>query len=663
MRLRAMGFMILVVLFATAVPAGAQTPGLHYSEDVVFTVLEDSVRVDLTATMTNNTVERRQGDTVFFSFFDTFIFIAPTGVTDLSISSNGSALSSSTERLDDDFDVVSATLPEQLRSGDSRSFNVSYTLPRGEPRSDSAFLSNPAYHGFPLWSFSDPGTGSLTLRVPEDAEVSELGVTLQRRGTEDGFVTWEPLRFDVPEDFFTYVNVIRDDRLVEQRFDVSGQEILLRSWPGDSEWVEFAQTAIEDGVPALEDRIGAPIPDQDTLEVTASVTPFLFGYAGWYDPSNTSIEIGNELDRGVMLHELSHAWFNESLFMDRWMIEGLAEEFSWQIDRQLGEFDNELPTTPRATDAGAAPLNQWSSVLTDLGNEELREREVYSYNASWFVVRELAEIVGTDGLQQMILAADSDAPSYAGANRSLLPNDWRRVLDLASNQTDAAGEAALDELWLSLVVDEREAELVTARREVRDQYLHFRDRPLGWAIPQDIEQAMADWRFDDAEELLREASRVLDLQRRVIYQADLAGLEAAEAGRDAYEQPVPDYALALTVLGEQEEAIESVVSVRDLATRPLTAEEQRGFVDPSLDRYVDEAESAYATNRFADVIDLRDQLATSRRDAASIGSTRLLWSRLGLGAAVVMVLLGIGGLARSRPGQRSKNEAASPTAA
>ena len=349
--MRAWAFLatLVLVVLAFATPVAAQTEGLEYSEDVTYTVLEDSVRVDLDATMTNTTVERRQGDTVFFSFFDTLVFIAPSGLTDLTITSAGSQLLSTAEAIDDDFDVVTAVLPERLSSGESRDFDVSYTLPRGEFRSDGAFISNPAHHGFPLWSFSDPGTGSLTLRVPEDAEVSELGETIEPGSAEDGFITWVPRNFDVPEEFFTYVNVVRDSRLEERNFEVADQDISLRSWPGDTEWADFAQDAIEDGIPALEELIGTPIPEQDTLEVTASVTPLLFGFAGWYDPADTSIEIGNELDRGVMLHELSHAWFNDSLFADRWVLEGLAEEYSWQIDRQLGAPDEELPSTPRST--------------------------------------------------------------------------------------------------------------------------------------------------------------------------------------------------------------------------------------------------------------------------------------------------------------------------
>ena len=649
MRLVAFFAVVFSLVVSLAIPAGAQTTGLAYTEDVVYTVLDDSVRVELTATMTNTTIERREGDTVFFTFFDTVVFIAPTGLTNLSIASEGTLLASSAEPLDEDFDVVTAVLPEQLRSGESRTVDVSYTLPRGELRSDGAFFSNPAYHGFPLWSFSDPGTGSLTLRVPEDAQVVELGSAIVEGTLSDGFVEWTPESFDIPADFFTYINVVREERLVERSFEVAGQDIVIRSWPGDTEWAEFAEDSITQGIPALEDEIGSPIPEQDGLEVTSSIAPIVLGYAGRYDPAQTSIEIGNELDRGVLLHELSHAWFNNTLFIDRWMIEGLAEEFSYQIDRDLGEGAGELPDTPRPTDAGAVPLNEWSSLALASGNEISRERELYGYNASWFAVRELVEIVGEDGLRELIQAADSGVSAYPAAPRSLLLNDWRVVLDLASTLTDTDGEAALDALWLELVVDDQQAELIADRREVRDQYLRFADRPLQWSVPADIDQAMADWRFDDARELLREASRVLDLQRRVLDQADLAGLDAAEAGREAYEQIEPDFDQALSVLAVQEEAISSVVDVRELAAVPLTREEQAGLGDFDLASVVERAERAYELNRFDDVADVREQLISARAQAAESGATRLLWSRLGLGAAVALVLLGIVKLVKDRP--------------
>ena len=81
--MRAWAFLatLVLVVLAFATPVAAQTEGLEYSEDVTYTVLEDSVRVDLDATMTNTTVERRQGDTVFFSFFDTLVSVSYTHLT------------------------------------------------------------------------------------------------------------------------------------------------------------------------------------------------------------------------------------------------------------------------------------------------------------------------------------------------------------------------------------------------------------------------------------------------------------------------------------------------------------------------------------------------------------------------------------------------------
>ena len=105
MRLVAFFAVVFSLVVSLAIPAGAQTTGLAYTEDVVYTVLDDSVRVELTATMTNTTIERREGDTVFFTFFDTVVFIAPTGLTNLSIASEGTLLASSAEPLDEDFDV------------------------------------------------------------------------------------------------------------------------------------------------------------------------------------------------------------------------------------------------------------------------------------------------------------------------------------------------------------------------------------------------------------------------------------------------------------------------------------------------------------------------------------------------------------------------------
>ena len=57
-----------------------------------------------------------------------------------------------------------------------------------------------------------------------------------------------------------------------------------------------------------------------------------------------------------------------------------------------------------------------------------------------------------------------------------------------------------------------------------------------------------------------------------------------------------------------------------------------------------------------DVVEIRDQLAFVRSEAAEVGATRVLWSRLGLGAAIALVLFGIVKLAMG--GRRSDPEPA-----
>jgi len=100
--------------------AGAVTDGLAYSEDTVFTVLADSVRVETTAVMSNTTSERRQGHTIYYTYFDQTVLIVPAGAEGLSISSRGRQLTTTSEAFDADFDLITARLPTQLRSGQSR---------------------------------------------------------------------------------------------------------------------------------------------------------------------------------------------------------------------------------------------------------------------------------------------------------------------------------------------------------------------------------------------------------------------------------------------------------------------------------------------------------------------------------------------------------------
>ncbi len=602
----------VTILIGLASPASATTEGLSFVEDTVFTVLDESVRVDVVVTMINTTRDERRGNTIYYTYFDEFFVPVPIGATDVSIESRGRSLEPTYRPLDRDFELLTASLPSDLRAGESRAITISYSLPVGELRSEGLFLSNPAFHSFPLYSFSDPGTGSLELVTPTGAAMTEFGGALRVDRVTEGAVVWVPEMFDVPTEFFTYVTVRIDEALDSTDLTAAGQDIVLESWPDDVEWVQFASETIMVGLPKLEELIGLDVPDQETLEVTESVTPYFYGYAGWYDPEETTIEVGNELDDSVMLHELSHAWFNAGLFSERWIAEGLAEEFTWQAQRDLGWETDPLPTEPRAGE-GAQHLVDWGEPTDSLASAETFEaREACGYNASLWTMRRIVETAGLDAVQDAIGSAHRDEISYLGhaEPETVEPvDDWRRFLDLVSERSARldVDEALVDLFRDQVVAPEADDELAD-RAAARDAYADLVSHDVAWTASDGIRRALNDWRFDAATSEIIEATAVLDRYAEVSEMARLAGLELSDQAEQLYEADPPQYESSLDVLGSQAASIPIVEDVRLLADTELSRWQRWGIGDTDLDVFVASAEAAFAS-------DDPDRIASARAQA------------------------------------------------
>lgn len=652
MRVLVLVVTVVGVLCSGMPGAAAQTSGLVYTEDTVFSVLEDRVLVETTAVMTNTTTERRSGNTIYYSYFDRFQHVVPRGATELTVTSRGRTLSSSLDSLDDDFDMAVVDLPSQLRSGQSRTLELSYVLPTGSIRGEGVFFSNPAFHSFPVWSFSDPGTGSLVLRVPENAELGQFGGVLRPAGQEDGFVLWEPRDFEQPDDVFAFVTITIDEALIEDSFSVSDQDIVLRTWPGDDVWLTFARDTIETGLPALEEMIGLPVPDQDSLEVTESVTPYFYGYGGWYDPAETTIEVGNELEDTVMLHELSHAWFNDALFTERWVNEGLAEEFTWQTQSTLGWPTEAPPEQPRLTDRGAVALVDWGNGLgANLGDEDLRASEEYGYAASWYVVRELVGIVGIEGMRSIIASADGDLVSYGGddpVETTSARNDWRRLLDLSSEAVDSESEAAIDRLFVDYIVSADDASELDERREARDAYAEFLNLEPGWRVPDELRHLLTTWDFEEATEIMEEAQSVLLRYSEV--QRELADrqLNGSDAAQRAYEAEEPAFQRAMDLLAVQSSLLPEVDALRETFARPLTTNQQWGFGDADLAPLVAHGERAFELDQYLEISAAQRDLDALLVAAELRGSERIFWAKVGVASVAGALLVAAWGIRRRR---------------
>ena len=245
-------------------------------------------------------------------------------------------------------------------------------------------------------------------------------------------------------------------------------------------WLDEVQSTLEDGLPALIDAVGLDWPVEGDLIIRESVAPNRFGYAGWYFTDDDEIEMGEELDPIVILHEASHAWFNDDLFQERWLGEGLASATAGHVART--ELDEqELPRVIRNGDKGAIALNSWS----DGQNSE--ERELFAYNASWWIMFKLIDEVGIDAFNDVIVAADADLYAYRGAPEPETavegPDDWRRFLDLVQ---ELSGSELAPELFDEYVVNTLDAKRLEARAAARDALA-------------ELEAAAGDWDESDRD--------------------------------------------------------------------------------------------------------------------------------------------------------------------
>ena len=100
-------------------------------------------------------------------------------------------------------------------------------------------------------------------------------------------------------------------------------------------------------------------PVSGDLTVTEVHTPLLEGYAGIYESLTDEIRISEDLDDQTILHEASHAWFDHAFIDERWILEGLAEEYAARARAQLGYEGPDGPDPVAPDDAAAFPLDEW----------------------------------------------------------------------------------------------------------------------------------------------------------------------------------------------------------------------------------------------------------------------------------------------------------------
>lgn len=540
-----------------------------------------------------------------------------------------------TPRAEDGYIDAQFRLRRNLLYGQSTGVTISWDLHGGEPRSDSTIRAGEAFAAFDLWAWGDAGTSSVSARFPAGFEVDAFGSDVEIADTTDGVVASATGIAD-PTEFWASLTAIREDAYASRELTLPGDiSLRVRAWPEDTVWQTKVTTTLRLGLPELQWLIGLPWPVDKRLEVTEVYAPLLEGYAGIFYAAEQRIEISEELDDLTIVHEGAHAWFNDDLFAERWVTEGLADTYA--AVALVGVSGNgNIPELPSAGDAGRVDLLAWT--FPGRVSDETEARELYGYNASWYVIDKLYREVGRERMQAIFRAAHDNTIAYlgAGAPETVARLDtWRRLLDLLEEVGGSAKADRLFRQWVLTPAAERELE---PRAEARAAYAELVEAGGAWLPPIYVRSQMSQWSFPGAVERIDEAVAILVLRDEVTAAAAALDLEPADAFEAAYETADDDLAAA-EAAGEAQ-----LASLALLAEARAAVEAEPGFVasigllDATPDATYGEAAAAFE----AGDLDAAGTLAAAAlaliATAPRVGGERLLAVGLAIGATVLLVV-------------------------
>lgn len=532
----------IAILFTVGLPAGASaapgaphtgaapvvvpaatdyTEGLRIEATTTYTVdLAGSViHVEYAATLTNQVPDSYTQSYRVQHYFNAISAPVLVGAVNVAASRDGGgSLPVTVEAGDGQLaNWAMVQLRPNLFYGQTQTVRLTYDLPPQPGRSETFVQVNQAFATFPVVPAADPGLGNVRVVLPLGVASEVVGDGMQKSQTADR-IEYSASAIADSSEWIAQLIVQDDEALAEQIVDYGEDGVVVRAWPNDAEWLTFTTDLAERGLPALEETIGRPWGAIARLQIVETATPYVYGYGGWYSHDTGIIEVGDLLEPQVILHEMAHAWFNGVLFQERWINEGLADEYAALAMEKL-DLSREDPEPVDTAAPGAVALNDWAD--PDLGAEDTEETEAWGYGASWWLVHELVDEIGTERMALVIDGAATRAQTYpADSDDDLLFGypDWRRFLDLLEN----VGESqTAEDLFRDLVL--ADDTVLDDRAAAREEYQALADDEQGWAPPAAVRDAMAAWEFDEASELMPQAAELFDVRDAVA--ADLEAVD------------------------------------------------------------------------------------------------------------------------------------------
>jgi len=522
---------------AASSPVSAQDPSrsdnLDTRSKVVYNVDTDNRRVDVAVSLAvvADLAPRQTSTSQIKYFFDNYTLVVPNEAENLEVFDEVGSLSFVRESSDDDspFDLVTVQFRRPIFYRETAEIDIRYQIPSGELRSDNPIRINRAYVAFDVWDPTFAEAAAFEVVLPTGFGDSSGAGELLHREERDGKVVFRSTaNTDLADDWWSFVSIANDDayQMTEFANDVLAAEIYY--WPNDQAWADYIVAELQGGVADLVGLVGLPWPQDATLAIVETHAPYIHGYGGWYRPSDNRIEVGDRFDRQLLYHELGHVWFNQSLFRDRWINEGLTERFAHAAYHSGRQEPTPEPVSAQASEA--LPLGTWEREGNDAAVEQ------WGYAASAQVMWNMTEEIGLEGLAEVVAeAAAGRAPYKAGApvaHPSTRFRDWRYLLDLL----DDAGAKGAEATFRSFVVTSEQAEQLADRAESRQRFGDLAAAGGTWAPPYVVRQAMAEWEFPVADAGIEAAHQVLELRQSVEEKVEPWGLRLSARYERAYEE-------------------------------------------------------------------------------------------------------------------------------
>ncbi|NJD28939.1 MAG: M1 family metallopeptidase [Chloroflexi bacterium] len=627
----------LLAIALTIVPSSARpvlaAETLRLAVDATYTLDPEAGRVRGALDVAATNLKPSTPTTVFY--YDE-IFLGVHQEATRIRASDGTGALEATVRDREDYTAVTVNLRSRLFYGDTARFVVRYDLPGAEPRSASPIRVGAAFSTFGVWAWGDIDRSSVEVRLPPGFEASVLGDAMEVTREPDG---WR-LRAQPVDPYRFYSVVDAENESAYERTPVSlvgGVELVVLGWPEDDAWQERVATPLRLGMPVLQALIGLDWPVRHELEVRERYTPALEGYAGVFY-ADESIDLSEDLDPLVIVHEASHAWFNEDLFVGRWIYEGLAQEYAWRVMSSVGEA-GEPPARPSPADPAAIALTSWShpGVIRD---QETDDYERYGYGASWWVVHEIVAVVGEDRMRWAFDSAIRNTTAYIGAGppeEHPGQDGFARFYDLVEDISEPPS-ARLDEAFRTFVMSADQVSLLDARRDARAAYRDLVAAGEGWLPPWYVRRPLDDWQFPLATDRIGEARGVLDLRDEVERAAGDLGLQPDGTLRAAYESARANFQAATELGDEQLDALGAI----DEARLRLAAERDLlttiGLFDATPEAPYEQARAAFEDGDLELAASLAASSVATIAGAAAIGQQRLLIA-VAVALAVLILLL------------------------